>query len=100
LLGEARLHQEHARIGLGDQVSARRWVHALIHLDPQPAALIDDYGMDGAGEGSAKALSVEKKPDRYWSALWGAESSVISVVEIGLVRRSEISSSASTCVRT
>ena len=75
---------------------------------------------DAAGEGSAKACWVlmrraradrfesassaaipssfqrvafrrPEKPDMYWSALRAAERPVISVVEIGYVRRSEIS---------
>jgi hypothetical protein len=29
--------------------------HALIRFDPQAAARIDNYVLDGAGEGSAKA---------------------------------------------
>jgi len=33
--------------------------------------------------------AIQKKPDRYWSATQVAESPVISVPEIGYVRRSE-----------
>src|SRR5258708_15729714 len=76
---------------------------------------------DAAGEGSAKACWVlmrraradrfesassaaipssfqrvafrrPEKPDMYWSALRAAERPVISVVEIGYVRRSEVTS--------
>src|SRR5258707_9436906 len=85
---------------------------------------------DAAGEGSAKACWVlmrraradrfesassaaipssfqrvafrrPEKPDMYWSALRAAERPVISVVEIGYVRRSEIASGLSRrCRRT
>jgi hypothetical protein len=53
LLDEARLHQEHHRIGLCDFVSsaivmhgqARDDDHALIRFRPQTAARIDDNGI-------------------------------------------------------
>jgi hypothetical protein len=56
LLGEARLHQEHHRIGLRDFVSSAIVMHgqarddddALIRFRPQTAARIDD---DGIGRG-------------------------------------------------
>jgi hypothetical protein len=69
LLGEARLHQENAAIGLGDQAlrSSGHDDHALIRFDPWTVARVDDTVLNGAGERSAKACG-PKKPDRYWSA--------------------------------
>src|SRR5262249_11572762 len=67
LLGQARLHQEHARIGLGDQVlrSSGHDDHALIRFGPWAVARIDDHGLGRRkGERSAKACGPcgPKKP--------------------------------------
>jgi hypothetical protein len=53
LLRNARLHQEHHRIGLGDRIGGAIVMHrqsgndddALICFDPQAAAGIDDLGI-------------------------------------------------------
>src|SRR5215471_184820 len=63
--------------------------HALIRFDPQVAALIDDCGMDGASEGTAKARKNRTGIGPHPPAPGRAQNPVISVVEVGYVRRSE-----------
>ena len=78
LLGEARLHQEHNRIGLGDYVLGAIVMHrqsgdddhALIRFDPQAAARIDDHGIGRRRRGQRQGMLGAHA--RSWSA---AESS-------------------------
>src|SRR5215468_2092626 len=80
LLGEARLHQEHHRVGLGDQVLGAIVMHrqsgdddhALIRFDPQAAARIDDHGIgrrrQGQRQGFLGAHAAEQEADMFGSA--------------------------------
>ena len=64
LLGEARLHQEHHRIGLGDRILGTIVMHrqsgdddhALTRCDPQAAARIDDHGVRRRRQGQRQGL--------------------------------------------
>ena len=64
LLGKARLHQEHHRIGLGDRILTAIVMHrqsgdddhALIRFDPQAAARIDDHGIRRRRRGQRQGL--------------------------------------------
>jgi hypothetical protein len=60
--GEARLHQEHARIGLGGQVlrSSGHDDHTLIHFDPSAVARIDDQGLGRRRRAPRRGLWTEK----------------------------------------
>jgi hypothetical protein len=64
LLGEARLHQEHYRISLGDRVLGAIVVHRksgnddypLIRFDPHAAARIDDHDVGRRRQGQRQGL--------------------------------------------
>jgi len=64
LLGEARLHQEHHRIGLGDRILGTIVMHRqsgdddhpLTRGDPQAAARIDDHGVRRRRQGQRQGL--------------------------------------------
>ena len=64
LLGKARLHQEHHRIGLGDRILGTIVMHRqssdddhpLTRFDPQAAARIDHHGIRGRRRGQRQGL--------------------------------------------
>jgi hypothetical protein len=64
LLGEARLHQEHHRIGLGDCILGAIVMHrqtayddhTLTGFDPQAAARIDHHGIQRRRRGQRQGL--------------------------------------------